>query len=69
MSQEAYDMQQAAIIMARAACCNARIAGMTAENQQRAVEGNSPAYVSDDFERVIIEEGVGHIDVIGFLRG
>lgn len=41
--------QAAAFIVAQAAMLNARIAGMVAENMQRAALGHSMAYGADEF--------------------
>ncbi len=45
--------QKAAFIMAQAACLNAEIAGMVAENQWRAHRGESPAYSEQGFQQVL----------------
>lgn len=54
---------EASLIRARA-----RIAGMEATNQQRAIEGKSPAYTEEHFEKAIIEEGATHNAVVGELQ-
>jgi hypothetical protein len=56
-------MQKAAQIMARAACLNAMVSGMNAENAQRVASGDSPAFVLDDFEREIVAAQCGINDV------
>jgi hypothetical protein len=38
--------------------------GMHAENEQRKVRGESMAYVSDDFERLINDNGIHHNAVL-----
>jgi hypothetical protein len=44
--------QQAAYVIAMAACAMAEVAGMQAENHQRAHRGESMAYVEQDFTDV-----------------
>lgn len=61
--------QQAAFIMAQAACAMAEIAGMQAANQHRAWGKNPPQFVQADFENVIARNAIGHNDVITFFRG
>ena len=68
MSQER-DMQKAAILMCRAAECNAKVAGMQATNRQREIQDESPAYVMDDFEQVIEETGIFWNSVCELLQG
>jgi hypothetical protein len=59
---------RAAFIHAQAACATAEIAAMQAANQQRAAEGNSPAYGEDAFMAVQSRYMIGHNDVIDYLR-
>jgi hypothetical protein len=61
--------QQAAFIMAQSACAMAEIAGMQAENQHRAANGDPLMYREDAFNAVILRNGIGHNDVLGFFRG
>lgn len=61
--------QQAAFVMAQAACAMAEIAGMQAENQSRIQRGESLAYVENDFAAVIGRNGIGHNDVLTMFRG
>lgn len=61
--------QQAAYVIAQAACAMAETAGMQAENQQRLHRGESPAYIETDFAAVIQRNCIGHNDVIGMFRG
>ena len=49
--------QKAAVINARAATAMIRAMGMQATNMQRQHRGESMAYTSADFEKVIEEEG------------
>lgn len=60
--------QQAAYIVAQAACANARVAAMVAENQMRAHRGESPAYVEDHFDMVANDYGIHHNAVLTFFR-
>jgi len=54
------------ILRARAAVLRAeiRLAGMRAENVQRYHSGESPAFVQEHFDEIIIEEGIGQNDMI-----
>jgi cytochrome c-type biogenesis protein CcmH len=65
MTQE----QKAAYVIAMAACAMAEIAGMQAENQNRAHRGESVAYTEDAFRAVIESNGIHHNAVIGMFRG
>lgn len=60
--------QQAAYVIAQAACATAEVAGMQAENQARAAAGLSPAYVEQDFQNVVLRLGIHHNAVIGFFQ-
>lgn len=60
--------QQAAFIIAQAACAMAEIAGMQAENQVRSHRGETPAYNESSFQSVIEHNLVGHNAVISFFR-
>lgn len=59
---------RAAFIVAQAACANAEIAAMQAENQQRAAIGASPAYTEDQFRAVPDQYQIGWNAVIEYLR-
>jgi hypothetical protein len=61
--------QQAAYIIAQAACAMARIAAMAAENQMRAHFGQTPAYGEAAFEAIPNELGIHHNDVINMFTG
>jgi hypothetical protein len=61
--------QQAAFIMAQAACAQARIAGMVAENMQRQACDLSMAYDESDFASIVTEFKIGWNDVIGYFKG
>jgi hypothetical protein len=61
--------QQAAYIMAQAACAMATIAGMQAENQHRISVGRSDLYTEEAFEDVTSRYTIGHNDVISFFTG
>ena len=53
---------QAAIIRA-----TARISGMNAENELRKLQGQSPAYNEEAFEKAILDEGVSYNDIQGLF--
>lgn len=57
--------QQAAFVMAQAACAMAEIAGMQAENANY----NHPKYLKKDFDAVIARNVIGHNDVISYFTG
>lgn len=61
--------QQAAYVIAQAACLMAEVAGMQAENQWRVQNGNSLAYGEDAFQQVIQKYGVHHNGTIGLFTG
>ena len=42
--------------------------GTQAENAQRAIQNESPAYVEKDFQDLIIRNGVSHNQVISYLQ-
>ena len=60
--------QKAAFIMAQAACAIAEIAGMQAENQHRANNGDSVRYGEEAFQGVTARFVIAHNDVISFFR-
>ena len=64
MTQE----QQAAYVVAMAACVNAEVAAMQAENQQRAHRGESLAYTEDAFAAVADKHGIHHNAVLGLFH-
>ena len=61
------DDQKAAVINARAATAMIRAMGMHAENMQRQHRGEVMAYTSDDFMKIIEEEGTHWNAVAGVL--
>lgn len=61
--------QQAAFIMAQAACAMAEIAGMQAANQHRALVGRTDLYTEDAFNAVIGRHVIGSNDVVSFFQG
>ena len=63
------EQMRCAYVIAQAAMLNARIAGMQAENQARNSAGLAPAYDEKTFVEVAEESGLGHNDVITYLRG
>ena len=61
--------QRIAFVIARAADLNARIAGMTAENMQRAACGHSMAYDDAAFCKVADEYAFDYNSLTLYLRG
>lgn len=61
--------QRVAYINAQTACVNAIVSGMNAENMNRAVRGESPAYVEKDFLDVLASHHIQHNDVISYFQG
>ena len=60
--------QKAAYIMAQAACVNAQIAAMQAENVFRMLAGSEQAHKPEAFERLPAQFGITHNQVIEFFR-
>mgnify|MGYP001607021024 FL=1 len=60
--------QKAAYVIAMSACAMAEIAGMQAENQQRAHRGESIAYTKDAFAALADKHGIHHNAVIGLFH-
>jgi hypothetical protein len=60
--------QQAAYIIAMAACSMAEVAGMQAENQARVHRGETPAYPESAFTDVIARNGIHHNAVLTLFR-
>jgi hypothetical protein len=63
------DEKAVAFVNSQVACAMIKAMGYTAENAQRNAQQDSPAYVADDFERLINDHGIGHNDVIATLNG
>lgn len=61
--------QQAAFIIAQAACASAEIAGMQAANQHRLSLGHTIAYDEDAFAAIADKYGISHNAVIAFFGG
>lgn len=59
---------RAAFIIAQAACANAAIAGMQAENQHRLSLGQTIAYDEAAFLAIQDQYMIGHNAVIEYLR-
>lgn len=64
---DAETMKRAAILFAKSAELNARVAGMVAENTNREQRGESMAYTESDFDSVIIDCGLGHNGICAIL--
>lgn len=60
--------QKAAYVIGMAAMVMARVAGMQAENAQRAASGLAPAYGEAAFEQLIEEAGCHHNGIMGMFR-
>ena len=56
--------QAAAFVNAASARATIRAAAMTAENNDRAIRGESMAYPESAFTALIEEEGIGHNSVL-----
>ena len=61
--------QQAAYVIAMAACAMAEIAGMQAANNERAARGEAMAYNEQAFMDVPNRHGIHHNAVIGMFTG
>jgi len=61
--------EQMLIVFSSAVRALVRTAGMVCENAQRKNRGESMAYVEEDFQKVIVEEGLSWNQVIETLRG
>lgn len=61
--------QNAAYVMAQAACLIAETFGMHAENMQREHRGESMAFVEKDFQDAINKYGVHRNGVISLFHG
>ena len=62
------DAARAAYVVSQAACANARVAAMQAENQRDAHLGRSPTFGLGDFMGVESEYMISHNSVIEYLR-
>jgi len=60
--------QSAAYVQAQASAALIEAMGMHATNQQRAVEGASPAYTDVDFNALIERYGIHHNAVCGLFE-
>lgn len=58
---------EAAFVISQSVCAMITAMGMQAENTQRAIQQDSPAYVYDDFQLLINEHLIGHNDVVSKL--
>ncbi len=62
-------MNKAAFLISQSVVAVVTALGMQAENKQREIQQDSPAYVMDDFERVILDCGIGYNDSLKTLNG
>lgn len=60
--------QQAAYVIAQAACVTAEIAAMQAANTADAAAGRSPSFTSEDFLQLINSYGIHHNAVLTLFR-
>lgn len=60
--------QQAAYVMAQAACAMAELAAMQLENELAAKTGGEPRNGPEDFLSIELRYGINHNAVIGFFR-
>lgn len=60
--------QQAAYVMAMAACMNAEVAAMQAANVVSVANTGSPSYSDQDFLALIDKYGIHHNVVMGWFR-
>jgi hypothetical protein len=61
--------QQAAYVIAMAACVNAEVAAMQAENAVAIAAGNVPVFRSQDFLDMTVRYGIHHNAVVGMFTG
>jgi hypothetical protein len=61
-------IRSSAYIMSQCISAMAKIAGMQAENQERAYRDESPAYTMEDFEALIPEFGLDPEEVLRFFE-
>ncbi len=59
---------KAAFITAMAACCNARLIAMQEQNMSDRLVGRPPTYQPFDFESEPFNHGLGHNQVVEYLR-
>lgn len=63
------EMQQAAYIIAQAACAQVEAIGMASTNATMLAMGNGPKYLTEDFEALIEKYGIHHNAVIALFTG
>jgi len=61
-------MDKVAYLNSQIACAIIEAMGMQAENEQRKIMGNSPAYVKDSFMQLLDKYGLHHNSIITFLQ-
>lgn len=61
--------QALALVFARSAVLNARVAGMIAENDYCKQVGKTVAYGKDDFEKAIEESGLHRNEIVQMFGG
>ena len=60
--------EQATFLYSQTVCALITAMGMQAENDQRQLRGESMCFMQTDFERVIIDHGIGYNDALGRLH-
>ena len=60
--------QQASYVFSEAISAMIEAMGMQAENQKRAIEGQSPAYTMKEFTKLQEQYCIGHNSVISFFQ-
>jgi hypothetical protein len=60
---------RAAFVHAAVSRALIRAFGMVAANMERERHGHAPAYGEEAFEALVVEEGIGHNQVLMALRG
>jgi hypothetical protein len=61
-------MDKVAYLNSQIACAMIEAMGMQAENKQREILGEGPAYVEDSFMHLLEKYGLYHNSVITFLQ-
>jgi hypothetical protein len=61
-------MDKVAYLNSQITCAMIEAMGMQAENEQRKIMGNSPAYVEDSFMQLLTKYGIHHNAVITLLQ-
>ena len=60
-------MNANSFLISQSVCAMITAMGMQAENKQREIQQESPAYVEDDFQHVINDHQIGYNDALRLL--